>query len=62
VTARTCEFPTYSPTRENPAGDCRAPATRATRLGTGRPMPLCPVHADRYPPGSTFPVEEVEEP
>lgn len=62
MTARTCEFPTYSPTRENPAGDCRAPATRATLLGSGHAMPLCPPHAERYPEGRTFPVEEIEAP
>jgi hypothetical protein len=58
---RTCEFPAYEPSRENPAGDCRKPATRATRRGTGSAMPLCPPHADRYPPERTFPVEQVEE-
>jgi len=61
VTARTCEFPAYEPRPENPAGDCRKPATRATTYGSGRAQPLCPEHAARYPEGSTFPVEQIEE-
>jgi hypothetical protein len=59
---RLCEYPAVVPSRENPAGDCRATATRAVRRGDGRPMPLCPSHAEQYPPGATFPVEEVEDP
>jgi hypothetical protein len=59
VTARTCEFPSVEPSKANPAGDCGAPATRSTHRGDGRPMPLCPRHAARYP--TTIPVEELED-
>jgi hypothetical protein len=60
-TDRTCEFPTVEPSRENPAGDCQAPATAATMRGNGRPLPLCPRHAARYPPDRLIPIEEVQD-
>jgi hypothetical protein len=58
---RSCEFPAVEPSRDNPAGDCRRTATRATRRGNGSTMALCAWHADRYPPDRTFPVEELED-
>lgn len=46
---RTCEAPVWEPSRENPGGDCRAPAIAAVPLGqTGRVLPVCAEHADQY--------------
>jgi hypothetical protein len=61
VTERTCEFPAVEPSRDNPAGDCRRPATRATLYGSGHAAPLCEEHAARYPEGATFPVEQIDD-
>jgi hypothetical protein len=39
----------WEPSRENPGGDCRADAVAAVPLGeTGRVLPVCAEHADRY--------------
>lgn len=41
----TCQYPTVEPWKDNPAGDCRQPATHAAPLGaTGRWLRLCPQH------------------
>lgn len=57
----TCQYPTVAASRENPTGDCRAPAERAIALGsTGRHLRLCTSHALRY--GSrTVPLDELED-
>lgn len=44
-----CRAPVSEPARGNPGGDCRAPAVAAVPLGsTGRTLPVCAEHADRY--------------
>lgn len=44
-----CRSPVWEPRRDNPGGDCLGPAIAAVPLGgTGRTMPVCEEHADRY--------------
>lgn len=59
-----CRAPRWSPTRENPGGDCLAPDVRfAVRLGdTGRHLPVCDPHAARYTPSAVVPIGEIDEP
>jgi len=56
-----CDYPSFSPTRENPSGGCGRPATQGVPLGDqGRHLPVCDEHADRY--RAPRPLAELEEP
>lgn len=59
----TCQYPRFAPTKENPAGDCRAPRGRyALPLGdTGGHLALCDADAVRYLPSRLVLAESVEE-
>lgn len=55
-----CEYPTYSPTKANPGGNCGKPPTHAAPLGqTGRYLSLCP--QDRAHRVDAIPIEQVPE-
>lgn len=52
-----CRSAVWEPRKDNPGGDCLAPAVAAVRLGeTGRTMPVCAEHAERY--SAVVPLEE----
>jgi hypothetical protein len=54
-----CRSPVWEPSRENPGGDCRAEALVAVPLGqTGRLLPVCAEHAERYERIVDLPPEE----
>lgn len=58
----TCRYHVWEPSKANPDGGCGQPATRALALGdTGRWMPVCDPHSERFPDGSTIPLAEVPE-
>lgn len=45
----TCRAPVVEPSRANPGGDCHGPAIVGVPLGdTGRVLPVCAEHAERY--------------
>jgi hypothetical protein len=54
-----CRAPVWEPSRGNPGGDCLADATAAVPLGeSGRVLPVCGEHADRYPVLVDLPEED----
>lgn len=56
-----CQYPRWSPSKENPDGGCGKPPTMAAPLGrTGGHLALCPACAPYRP--DAVPIATVEEP